>query len=400
MKEIWHIMIAISIVLGTARAQIENQYGKFGTRANQKTGIVSEPTKFNIPTPILEKPIEPKEYVVGPGDIFGININAMENMYFTITVGPTGDLLIPGVGAENISGLILEKAIDILKERISETYQNVRSDISLTNIRTFKVQISGAVNEPNFYLINPVERLSDIIQQADGVHQLAKEFKIEIIRSSGKHNFINFLDYIRYGDLDSNPTFLEGDKIVVPFGEINNEAVVLRGSVLGSGYDIIEPNENLESFLNRRVKFNTDADLESVVITRKVNGENTYLRVSPKDFSSTKIQAGDTIDILREKGVMVNGFILSPGSFGFFPGYLSADYISMAGGNTINGDPNRCIVKHRDRTIEVGLNVIIRRGDIIVIPRTMKDSIIGDISLLQIIVSIATITLSYLASIS
>ena len=99
MKDIWHIMIAISIVSGTARAQIENQYGRFENRAKEKTVIELAPDKLEIIPPVLEQVIDPNEYIVGPGDIFGVNIDAMENMYFNVTVGPTVDFLIPGVGS-------------------------------------------------------------------------------------------------------------------------------------------------------------------------------------------------------------------------------------------------------------------------------------------------------------
>ena len=94
---------------------------------------------------------------------------------------------------------------------------------------------------------------------------------------------------------------------------------------------------------------------------------------------------------------MVNGFVYTPGGYGYFPGYISADYISLAGGNTINGDPNRCIIIHRDGTEEKGLMVVISRGDVIVVPRTLKDALIGDVSFMQIIVSLVTILLTYLA---
>ena len=103
MKEIWHIMIAISIVTGIARAQIENQYGRFENRAKVKTVIELGPDKLEIIPPVLEQVIDPNEYIVGPGDIFGVNIDAMVNMYFNVTVGPTGDvwsvvLIAPGTG--------------------------------------------------------------------------------------------------------------------------------------------------------------------------------------------------------------------------------------------------------------------------------------------------------------
>ena len=64
---------------------------------------------------------------------------------------------------------------------------------------------------------------------------------------------INYLNFLREGDLNSNPTFLEGDIIYVPFGDPYLNSVSLRGHIDNTGYDIIEENESLLSFLNRSI---------------------------------------------------------------------------------------------------------------------------------------------------
>ncbi len=347
----------------------------------------------------LERKIDPNEYILGPGDELGLNILTSENITYPLKVTPTGDLFIPSVGVVHVAGLTLTHTISAVQDYIhSHAFPGAKVNLVLVNVRMFKIHISGAVNKLGFVTVNPMERLSDIVKRSGGFHQQAREFSIKIVRANDDHFIVNYLDYLRDGSLDNNPTFLEGDRIIVSFGDIVHEGIVLRGAVAGSGYDIIEPNESLGAFLQRRVKFNKNADLESVVITRKVNGDKFFVDIKPQDFFSTELHAGDTIDILWKKGVMVNGFVLAPGGFAFFPGYVAADYISMAGGNTPNGNPNRCVVKHRDGTEERGQNILIRRGDVIVVPRTMKDAIIGEISALQIVVSLTTIYLTYLAT--
>ncbi|MCF7823966.1 MAG: polysaccharide biosynthesis/export family protein [Candidatus Marinimicrobia bacterium] len=347
----------------------------------------------------FEREIDPNEYILGPGDKLGLNILTSGNMTYTLTVTPTGDLFIPGVGVCHIAGLTLAKASQVVHEFIqTQAFPGVKTNLVLINVRTFKVQIVGAVNKSGFVEINPLERLSDVIQKSNDFHQLAQEFNIKVVRENGESTTINFLNFLREGDLEHNPIFHEGDKIIVPFGDMKAEGIVLRGAVKGSGYDIIEPNELLGSFLQRRVNFNPNADLESVVITQVIDGKTVYTTIEPQNFFSTELHAGETIDILWEKGVMVNGFVLNPGGFSFFPGYTAADYITMAGGNATNGNPNRCSVRHRDGNEETGQGVLVRRGDVIVVPRTLKDSVIGEISALQITVSLVTIYLTFLAT--
>lgn len=369
-----------------------------------KTGKVTQPEEkpeMRLPDNILalEMTINPANYILGPGDELGLNILTSENITFPLKVTPTGDLFIPAVGIVHVEGLNLSVAARNVEEFIhANAYPNAQVNLVLLNVRYFKIQISGAVNAPGFVIATPADRLNEIIEKCEGFHQLAREFSLEVTRGTGEKLQINYLKYLREGDLENNPTFLEGDRIFVPFGDMKTEGIVLRGAVEGAGYDIIEPHELLGSFLQRSVIFNKNADLESVMITRTENGKNVFVSIDPENLFSTELHAGETIDIQWEKGIMINGFVLAPGGFEFFPGYTAADYISMAGGNTVNGNPNRCTVRHRDGSEERGSGVLVRRGDVIIVPRTIKDYIIGDLSALQIVVSVMTIYLTFLAT--
>ena len=221
---------------------------------------------------VLEKAINPDQYILGPGDKLAISILAEEKVNVIITVSPIGEVFIPYVGVISVNKLTFNEAKDRIITYIkTEALHNAKITVTLEDVRKFKIQITGAAIEPGFYDITPLTRLSEIIKQAKGFHQLAKEFSIEVIHESGEIDIINYLDYVRNGNLNNNPTFLEGDKIYVPYGEVKSEGIVIRGSVTGRGYDIIDKGETLESFLNRRAEFDENADLDMVVITRNVN---------------------------------------------------------------------------------------------------------------------------------
>jgi len=347
----------------------------------------------------LEEVVDPATYIVGPGDKFGLNILTNENISLSLVVSPTGDLLIPSVGIVNIACKTLAEAIIYVKDFVkSQAYPNAKVDMTLLNIRQFQIQISGAVSKPGFYSITPLTRLHEIVEQAEGFHQFAQEYNIKISRANGDNTVINYLDFLRNGSLASDPTFLEGDKIFVPFGDVEKEGIVIRGSISGRGYDIIQKGETLGEFLQRRARFSEKADLESVTITRIVNGKEKFLTIFPKNFKTTVLKPGDAIDILSERGVSVNGFVQAPGGYSFFPGYTCSDYINLAGGNTIEGNPDKAIIRHLDGIIEKGQAVLIRRGDVVVVPRTNKSVLFGDSSILQIVSSITAVILTYIAA--
>jgi len=346
----------------------------------------------------LDKAVSPEEYIVGPGDIFGIDIIITENINIELAITPTGDLLIPSVGKINVNGLILKDAIELCKKKINEVYPSAKVDVALVNLRTFKIQIAGAVFQPGFYDVTAVTRLNEIIELAEGFDQFAKEFNIQITRNDGRIDTVNYFNYKLEGDLKHNPTFLEGDRIFVPFGDPDKEAIVIRGAVYGSGYDIIQENESLGYYLRRQAQFIENADLENVTITRKEADHQLVMTVYPRDFFSTPLKPGDAIDILSERGISVNGFVQSPGSFYFYPGYSYLDYINMAGGNTYEGDIDKVYIRHLDGSTEPGKSATLKRGDVIIIPRSSKSTIFGDLSVLEIFTSIATILLTFIAA--
>ena len=359
---------------------------------SKKMQIAQPENMMMIP---IEKAVDPETYIVGPGDQFGININTIEQLNFATFVGPAGDILIPTVGVVSVNGKTLTEATECIKTFIiTEGYKTADVYISLLNVRYFKIQISGAVNKPGFYMVTPLTRIDEILEMAFDFHPFAKEFAIEITKNNGETKVVDYIDYQLTGNLNNNPNFNDGDKIFIPFGDIEKEGVAIRGSINNGGYAIIKPSEKLGDFINRRAGFMETVDMESISITRN----EEIINVDAVDLFKTELQAGDIIDISTEKGVSVNGFVQVPGSYKFFPGFTCADYIGLAGGNSKEGNVKKAVVKHADGTIENGTTVIIRRGDQIIVPRSLSQWIVGNTSIFQIIVSMASVYMSYLAA--
>ncbi len=347
----------------------------------------------------LEGAIDPNNYILGPGDKLLLNILTIENINMSLVVGPAGDILIPSVGTFYVAGKKLSTTITEMEKSIGENaYPNAKVTLSLLTVRKFKIQIKGAVNKPGFFIIDPITRLDEIVAAAKGFHRLAKEYNIIVNHANGESEVIDFFEYWMEGDLDNNPIFIEGDVIDVPFGDLKTEGIMIRGSVENRGYDIIKTGETLGNFLRRQTKLDEDANLDNIIITRRSNDNIDFISIPPAEFESTSIQAGDVIDILSERAVMVNGFIEKPGSFKFHSGFTVADYLSMAGGNTIEGDPDKSITRHLDGSVEKGQMVVVRRGDVIIVPRATQNILFGQMSILQIVTSIASIILTYIAA--
>jgi protein involved in polysaccharide export with SLBB domain len=387
------MLIAVFTALGFAQ--------NFGPRAvpGDETGQETDQmASFGSEKFALEQVIDPVKYILAPGDEIGLNIQTAINQTLSLTITPTGDLFIPAVGVCHLAGYTLAQGSTVVSEYVlKNAFPNAQVHMVLVYPRKFLIQVSGAVSRPGFVEITPLTRLDEVIFKTEGFHQLAKEHEILIHRNSGEEDAVNFHDYLLTGNLAANPVFLEGDRIEVPFGDLDKNGIVVRGSVSGAGYDIISDEETLGHYIKRKVIFNKNSDLDNVTLSRETSSVLTQLTVNPKDFDNTELLAGDVINFMYERGVTVTGFVQAPGGFAYYPGYSVSDYIALAGGNAVNGNPGATRVSHLDGSVDKGDGVIVMSGDIIFVPRTMKDIFIGDMSILAVVTAFVTIYLTFLS---
>ena len=389
--------------MGFARAQLDGAFGDLNPFIVDKdeVDIVKDSHERKILDNVvpLENAIDAAKYELGPGDELGVNIIMGKNFTFPIKITPTGDIFIPSVGSVNILGYTLNAAKEkIINFIIKDAYPNAKVSITLLKLRTFKIQVIGGVNKPGFVEISAVDRLDEIIEKVEGFHYLAKEYDILITRKSGINENINFFNFLLYGDLEHNPMFKENDIISIPFEKLSANLISIRGQVENIGYDIIEPNESLFQLLKRRIDLGDYSDLNSIIVTRNVKNIENIIEIFPSQFEDFTLLNGDIIDISRQNGIMVNGFVQKPGAYDFVSGFTVYNYVSMAGGISDQGSLKNILIRHNDGTTSKNLDLLLKRGDVIIVKRSVINAIAGNASVLQIIASVFSIYLTYLAT--
>ena len=222
MLYIFSKLLLITLFFLDARAQNLPRYGVFDTNVEFKSNNSNNDLTLANPILALEESINPDKYIIGPGDKFGINIDTMEKMFFSASVGPSGDLLIPGVGSVQISGNSLNVSIEAIKKRISKTFKNANIDISLIGLKSFKIASLGAVNNPGFAVIQAGSRLDEFLGLVGGLHRDADENNIIKINKVGDSSRLVISKYLADGNLEHNPILNEGDVIEVPFKSNKN----------------------------------------------------------------------------------------------------------------------------------------------------------------------------------
>lgn len=221
-KHIFSFLAGIFIVFATTSSaqdysrSMATRYGQEETRMMDE-GEAIDYLDMQDEGIALEHAVDPDQYRIGPGDRLGINIVATENHVFTLMVGPSGDVLIPAVGVVSLEGMTLTESRKKIEQQVKDNFKNALVNVTLLRIRKFKVQVIGAVRKPGFVLATPVDRLSEVIKLAGGLHKYADETNVIIQRNDGQNETVSLKTFVQTGNLSHNPTFREGDVIAVKF---------------------------------------------------------------------------------------------------------------------------------------------------------------------------------------
>ena len=339
-KNIQYFVIIFLLIIDYSIAQTLTQLDATQLDDSQQPIIYRE---YGVKPLPLEKPINPDEYILGPGDRLRVNISlglyeeliskewSVENIDNFVTIGPTGKLIIPKIGPISVLGKTLGDIDREVNERMRKVYKSAVVSINLIRFRQFKVLVYGAVNKPKFVKLAPVSRLNEAINGAGGLQKYADPERIVLIREGNSRN-IFLKEFLLKGDLNNNPQLMDGDKIYVPF-----------------------------------------------------------LNITPD-------KQADYMEYDNSNKVLVTGFVFRPGTHYFRPGFSVKDYIALSGGTLDVGAANRVKILKKDGTTTLAYNKVVEPGDIIEIPETYGSIFFGNTGFIQALTSIATLILAYQAT--
>ena len=257
---------------------------------------------------ILDRPVDPSLYFVGPGDQFRVNIiSSNEAFNYSLTVSPTGEILIPAVAIVPVYGLALRQAIKAMEKTVKEWNQNVKIYITLEQIREFKVKVIGQLKQPGLYTVTPITRVSDLYQMIMEQYSAEMEKDEESLMERG----IGETDRSMMYDQKSQIADLYERKMRVPEEEKEYQELSNRNLVLIRKQDSIK------------------IDLARFGISGK-NDHNPYL------------QQEDILVIpLRRHLIGIYGGVKIPGKYEYVFGEFLSDLIQIAGGLRPNADPEK-----------------------------------------------------------
>jgi polysaccharide export outer membrane protein len=362
------LSILLSIVISAQTKSDEefqkNEHGSFDIFA-----LPVKPDNF-----ILEEKIDPKTYILGPGDQLNIFLGGLYQQSLQVLILPEGNIIIDQVGSIYIADLPLEIAKKKIAEFVQTSLKIDAIDISLLRIRKFKVAITGQVKNPSIYSVSGIDRLHSVINQAGGVASWGDIGRIQLERNENSQ-MINLWNFLYKGDKESNPTLRMGDKINIPMVDLSKPYVKVTSIRGAEAYRPLMGYEEIAQFLDRNKILGGRSNINSIKVIRQ--NKEFLVQLENTDRDAFILQSGDeiAIPVLRNE-VYVTGEILNPGAYPFIANYKAWDYIAKAGILETSDELSTISVYRFDNNdIEYGPDVIVSNGDIVYIPRKSRETV-------------------------
>ena len=302
----------------------------------------------------LESRIDPDLYIIGPGDVLTISVWGTVNESFETTVTPEGWVLIPSVRPQYVAELTLTKTKAAIKKAASTVYKETDVTTMLTALRSFKISVSGAVNNSGTHIVTANDRVSDAIFKAGGFEEIEEDNKliakrnVILTRKNGDKIICDIQRYLITGDKSKNPLMLDGDVIHVPTIVDDIGVISLYGAFNDPAVFDYSPGDSLLELIELAGGFSTDADRTIVeLVSFNADGKTTRsilldVSINSKiNDSNFKLNSDDIIFArfkhnFREKAlVSVTGEVFFPGHYLIINNRTTLkEIIELAGGVT------------------------------------------------------------------
>lgn len=273
---------------------------------------------LNIPTP--------QDYILSAGDEIFLNVWGNSELNLKLKVSPEGVILIPGLGPVAVSGLTVSAAEAHLRQALSQIMSsltdngegnNTHVSLSLSQIRSIKVNIVGEVMNPGTYTLPSLATLFNALYAAGGVNEIGSLRNIKVFRNSKEIANLDVYDYLLNGKYATNVRLEENDMIMV--GTYAQLAVV-RGKVKRNRIFELRKGETLQQLLDMAGGFTGDAYKKDVQVKRKSDTRYQIATVTNDQFASFVMQDGDSLQVdsviaFYENRLKVSGAVWRPGEY-------------------------------------------------------------------------------------
>ena len=192
------------------------------SRASFVSAQATSAPKSNAPaTPAAVAPVDSvdAEYKIGPQDVIRIDVWKEPDISRTIPVRPDGKVSLPLLNDVQAAGLTSMQLAASLRESLSKYLTNPQVTVTVTEINSRRVYLTGEVNHPGALPLLPGMTVLQALSSGGGFTQFAKMKNIYVMRTENgkqvKHPF-NYKEVVKGNLAEQNILLQPGDVIVIP----------------------------------------------------------------------------------------------------------------------------------------------------------------------------------------
>ena len=170
-------------------------------------------------TAAVKSAVPGRDYLIGAGDILGIEVWKDPNLTRSVVVLPDGKIIFPLIGEVTAAGRSVEALRKEITERINVYVPDSVLTLEVRQINSLFIYVLGRVNSPGRPLLSGSVNVLQALAMAGGLNPFAKKSDIRIFRQEGGQTRILRFNYdnVTNGDhLEDNIELQRGDVLFVP----------------------------------------------------------------------------------------------------------------------------------------------------------------------------------------
>lgn len=269
-------VIAVLLLIGQATAWgldyplLKPQPEKLKEQAKETTSGQPLPVTGSL----LDRAVDPKTYVVGPGDVFLINFYGGTGTPVSVEVLPEGVVSLPDVGQVAVGQTTLVEAEKRIMDALMTRYRDRAIGVALAKVRSFKISVTGAVEKPGIVIVSAADRVSEAVALAGGLQRKGSQRNI-LLANVDKDTLNADLAYFNAtGAVEANPYLHEGQVVFVPVVSDSFNKVEVYGAVNAPGVFEYRQGDRISDLMELGFGPAIDADLSGAELVRFSTSSN------------------------------------------------------------------------------------------------------------------------------
>ncbi|PCK10108.1 MAG: hypothetical protein COA42_00490 [Alteromonadaceae bacterium] len=255
--------------------------------------FAGKPTTF---APATDIPI-PTDYIMGPGDSVKIRLSGKKNVLYEQRVNRDGTLDLQDLGTISVVGLSFDDMRRLISTEYKEKAIGISSSVTLGALRSIRIFMLGAVNNPGAYTVSSLSTLTNALFVGGGISKLGSLRNIQLKRQGKLITTFDLYDLLLKGDISADRRLLPSDVIFVPTigstagikGEVHrpaiyelkqdetiNDLIKMSGGLLSTAYPSVSRIERIQKNGDRIV---IDADLSQVKVRNGISFDGDVIEI-------------------------------------------------------------------------------------------------------------------------